>query len=185
MTLVAAAYLFYLSRQQPRTWEIERITEPPRMYYFGSSPFLGVRVFSPEIGKWTVVGRNEVRAGQEFIFVGSLCKQVVLGNAEVYDQNDVTTLEGSYRVYDARTSRVPTANDSVYVLDRELPRGGFWPLAYVSPGERVHFQGRIYQTESGSKPNTLVIRDTGEVVPELVPPNQQAKGTDNGNGHQI
>ena len=82
------------------------------------------------------------------------------------------------------TSRIPTAWDSVYVLDRPLPRGGFWPLAYVGPGERIHFHGRIYETETGSKPNTLIVRDTGEVVRDLVPTNQQAKGDENGDGHE-
>lgn len=184
VALVVVAYLFYLSRQQPQTWEVERITEPPRMYLFGTSPVLAVYVFSPETGEWTPVVRDKVRAGQEFIFSGSLCKQVGVGYAEVYDQNDVTTLKDSYCVYDPHRSRIPTANDSVYVLDRKLPRR-FWPLAYVGPGERVHFQGRIYETEAGSEPNILVIRDTGEIVRELVPLDQQhAKGRDHGDRHE-
>lgn len=182
LLLVGASLIVYLwSRQEPTEWEIERSLETPRVYYFGGSGNLMVTAFFPGSGTWVDMPRREVALGQEFIFMGSFCKEIGPLHAAVYDQNDVTRIRGCFGVFQEGRSRVPGSDDSVYVLDRELPEGGFWPLRYVKPGERFHFQGRIYETHEGSKPNTMLIRMTDEKITTLPSPNTgEGKNEDRG-----
>ena len=134
-------------------------------FYGAQSNWMAAKVFDPATGEWNEMTKGDVVPGEEFVAANILFKEYIYGSmSEVHGEIDVTKLEDAYRAFDPKHDRQPTGDDIVYVFGQDLPRTGFQVLSLVAPGETFRFQGRIYKTADGSKPNTLRIIDTGETL---------------------
>lgn len=156
---------FYRSSQWSRDEIVRAEPLEPQGFFGEQTNWMAAKVFDPTTGEWKEMAKGEVVPGEEFVAANILFKEYVYGwMSEKHGDVDVTKLEDAYRAFDPKPVRRPTGDDVVYVFGQKLPRTGFQVLSLVGPGETFRFQGRVYKSARGSKPNTLRIIDTGETL---------------------
>jgi pretoxin HINT domain-containing protein len=118
-----------------------------------------VLVFHRRTGTWHEGRAGDVAKGGELVHAGRLLRvSRALGALQWIRDVDVAKLGEADATYDpAVAHRPPEADDVVYVLGEA---GYHARLAGVRPGERVAFQGRVYETREAPG-GALEVRDTG------------------------
>ncbi|HEU4409119.1 MAG TPA: polymorphic toxin-type HINT domain-containing protein [Polyangiaceae bacterium] len=118
-----------------------------------------VLLFDPRDGGWREGPAREAPKGGELVHAGRLLRvSRALGAAQWVREVDVAKLGDADATYDpAAPRREPEADDVVRVLGEA---GRHTALGRVEPGERVAFQGRVYETRAGPG-GGLEVRDSG------------------------
>lgn len=148
------------------SWEIEMrpdLTNPP---VTNVPPDIDVEVFPPTADAWITMKRSEVKPGQQFFLKNGIAKQGP-GTPlhDLYIHVELAQLAEAYRpVEKNRPSRRPRPDEFVYVIADNPFEAGFKPLQFLLPGQRFRFQGHIYAIREGSRPDTILIEDTGETI---------------------
>jgi hypothetical protein len=163
--LVGLVSYLFPEQSGPIAYEVACAAPPKHQGYLDNPHWMLVKIFDPATGQWSEKRKDEAIPGQEFVAMKMLFKQEALGTlSNIHGEVDVSRLEDAYRAFDVKNYRLPKPDDVVYVFGQHLPRTGFNRLAYVGPGEAFRFQGRIYKTEPGNRPDTLRVIDTGETL---------------------
>jgi Pretoxin HINT domain len=118
-----------------------------------------VRVFNRRTGAWDEARFRDVPKGSEVLHAGRLLRvSHALGALQWVRDVDVAELAAADTTHDpAAPRREPEADDVVRVLGEG---GRHTTLGRVESGERVAFQGRVYETRAGPG-DRLEVRDTG------------------------
>jgi Pretoxin HINT domain len=118
-----------------------------------------VRFFDQQTGDWKQGPTRDVPKGSELIHAGRLLRvSRTLGALTWAREIDISKLGDADTTYDpAAPRREPEAGDVVRVLGAD---GHHTTLGRVEPGQRMAFQGRVYETRAGPG-DKLEARDSG------------------------
>jgi hypothetical protein len=122
-------------------------------------PDEAVRFFDRETGAWKGGLARDVPKGGELVHAGRLLRvSRTLGALTWAREIDVSKLGDADTTYDsAAPHREPEADDVVQVLGEDSHHT---TLGRIEPGERLAFQGRVYETRVGPS-DKLEVRDSG------------------------
>jgi hypothetical protein len=121
------------------------------------APSTHITLFYSSTGQWALATFDSVRAGNEFVYGNQLYRLSESGKAEVVPGIDSIKLFGADGPLD-KSSRRPTADDAVQILDENKQCARHALLSSVQSGTTVRFQGKAYKVGDGGS-----LSDTGTV----------------------
>ncbi|WPB79530.1 polymorphic toxin-type HINT domain-containing protein [Archangium violaceum] len=127
------------------------------------SPEETVQVFNARKGTWEPGLPRDVQPEGELIHAGRLMRRHgTTGALEWLHGVDVARLADADATYEPKAEhRFPTGDDVVYVTGKQ---GHHAVLAHVGPGQKLTFQGRLYETKADASTGGLLLRFTGTTL---------------------
>lgn len=126
-----------------------------------------VQVHDAWTGEWSQEVGTELQVGDTFVDGGRVLRVTEEG-VEVRGRATVGDLADADAIWVAGAAhRLPSGEDWVLVLGNS-DDAGHWLLSKVEPGERLAFQGRVFETADADADGDLELRTTDLVLSRVV-----------------